>query len=369
MVFICTDCGKEFQPSDKPTGICSCGQPLAVQYLWEGLERRMDFNSSDESLWRYSSVLPGVPETEKISLGEGFTPLLPIQNELGIDLYIKDETKNPTGSFKDRGMALAVSMAKKQGVESICLPSAGNAGIAAAAYCQKAGIECHVFLPETIPPEFVVLTKSYDAKIYLKGESIAETGKYMAKVRQKHWFDISTLKEPFRVEGKKTMGYEIAEQLGWTFPDVVIYPTGGGTGLIGMWKAFNEIVGLGWANGSLPRMVAAQSSTCAPVVKAFQNGKNDIEFWNQSSTEALGLNVPGPIGGRWMLRILKESGGTAISVDEANVKSATLTIHKKTTINASLEVGVTWLGLKKLIDSNWINPGQTVVLPITGVER
>lgn len=331
---------------------------------------RMDvIEEADNSLWRYSAVLPEIPEKNKVTLGEGFTPLIPIENEWDVSLYIKDETQNPTGSFKDRGMALAVSMAKEQGVKAICLPSAGNAGIAAAAYCQEAGIECHVFLPETIPPEFVVLTKGYDAKIYLKGVSIAEAGQHMLKNKQPNWFDISTLKEPFRVEGKKTMGYEIAEQLDWILPDMVIYPTGGGTGLIGMWKAFNEIAGLGWAKGNLPRMVAVQSSACAPVAVAFEAGETDTEFWNTDNTQALGLNVPGPIGGGWMLNTLRESEGTAISVNEEDIEPATVKINTRTGINASLEAGVVWLGLKKLINSNWIQEDSTVVVPITGVER
>lgn len=369
MFFICTDCKKRIQPTDEPAGPCSCGQPLAVHYAWEGVKRKRDINLSDKSLWRYNSVLPEVPETERVSLGEGFSPLLPIRNKWAIALYIKDETKNPTGSFKDRGMALAVSMAKEQGVTAICLPSAGNAGIAAAAYCKEAGIECHVFLAETIPDIFVKITERYGAKLYLKGKSIADAGKYMAKVKQVDWFDISTLKEPFRIEGKKTMGCEIAEQLRWEFPDVVIYPTGGGTGLIGMWKAFNEMKSLGWVNGSLPRMAAVQSNACAPVVKAFEAEKCDTEFWDSDSTQALGLNVPGPAGGAWMLRVLAESQGTALSVPEADIKEATTELNSKANLNASFEAGVVWLGLKQLMSDSWIRPGETVVIPITGVDR
>jgi threonine synthase len=324
---------------------------------------------TDFSLWRYGAVLPEIKEKNTMTLGEGFTSLVSIENEWNVSLYIKDETKNPTGSFKDRGMALAISMAKEQGVKAICLPSAGNAGIAAAAYCEKAGIECHVFLPESIPSSFVKETEKYHASVYLKGGTIAEAGKEMLINKQKHWFDISTLKEPFRVEGKKTMGYEIVEQLGWKYPGVVIYPTGGGTGLIGMWKAFNEMKWLGWVEGNLPRMASIQSSACAPVVTAFENEKMDTKFWDSDSTQALGLNVPGPIGGAWMLNILNESGGTAVSVDEADIEDATSEINARTGINASLEAGVVWLGLKKLLQSGWIQERSTVVVPITGVER
>lgn len=369
MVFICTACGEEIRPSENPMGLCSCGNPLEVIFDWSLMNLSDVIEEADSSLWRYSAVLPEIPEKNKVALGEGFTPLIPIENEWNVSLYIKDETKNPTGSFKDRGMALAISMAKEQGVKAICLPSAGNAGIAAAAYCEKAGIECHVFLPETIPNSFLKETEKYHASVYLKGKTIADAGEEMLKKKQDQWFDISTLKEPFRVEGKKTLGYEIAEQLGWTFPDVVIYPTGGGTGLIGMWKAFNEMKQLGWAEGNLTRMASVQSSACAPVVAAFEAGETDTKFWDSDTTQALGLNVPGPIGGAWMLKTLSESEGTAISVDEKNIEDATSEINARTGINASFEAGVVWLGFKKLMDLNWIQEGSTVVVPITGVER
>lgn len=333
------------------------------------MDRESSIDFSDDSLWRYASLLPEISSQSKVSLGEGFTPLMSIENEWDIGLYIKDETVNPTGSFKDRGMALAVSMAKKQGVRAICLPSAGNAGVAAAAYCEEAGIECHVFLPETIPENFLNETKRHGASVYLQGDSIAEAGTNMMSKKREDWFDISTLKEPYRVEGKKTMGYEMTEQLGWEFPDAVIYPAGGGTGLIGMWKAFNEMKRLGWVSGKLPRMAAVQSSGCAPVVKAFDAQKRDTEFWDSDSTEALGLNVPGPIGGHWMLRVLEESQGTAISVSEDEIKEATAQLNKKANLNASYEAGVVWLGLKQLVSDSWINPGDAVVIPITGVER
>ena len=369
MRFICTDCGNQASFADDVVGLCTCGFPLEVHYDWEDSKQHRNIDHDDQSLWRYSAVLPQVSKSNRITLGEGFTTLSQAENGWGIDLYIKDETGNPTGSFKDRGMALAVSMAKEQGVQAICLPSAGNAGIAAAAYCRKAGIQSHVFLPQTIPNSYLHQTERYAANVYLQGNSIADAGKHMLDNKQDGWFDISTLKEPYRVEGKKTMGYEIAEQLGWRFPDAVIYPTGGGTGLIGMWKAFNEMKQLGWVDGSPPRMVCVQSSGCAPVSSAFEAGESSTQFWDSDITQALGLNVPGPIGGAWMLRILDDSGGTAITVSESDVAAATADINAKHNLNASYEAGVLWLGLEKLAEQGWLKANQTVVAPITGVHR
>ena len=255
----------------------------------------------------------------RVTLGEGFTPLVPISETV----YVKNETLNPTGSFKDRGMSLAITMAKEQNVESICLPSAGNAGISAAAYCKEAKIDCHVFLPETIPDEYLKETKRFTNQVTLKGKTIADAAKEMLTKKEDSWFDISTLKEPFRVEGKKTLGYEIVEQLGWRLPKVVVYETGGGTGLIGMWKAFKELKSMGIVKDPLPRMVAAQSSGCAPVVRGFQNLSSSTDFWKDSNTIALGLNVPGPIGGHWILDILYQSNGLALDIPEQKLLSLT----------------------------------------------
>ena len=363
MYFLCTGCRKEISSPLKPVWLCDCGMPLEVHYSWEGNIRSIDVDDTELSLWRYSSVLPNVKNN--ITLGEGHTPLFPI----GENILVKDETVNPTGSFKDRGMALAVTMAKAQGVQNICLPSAGNAGISAAAYCNKAEIKCHVYLPETIPEPFKKETEKYKAEIFLSGETISDAAKKMLKDKQDDWFDISTLKEPFRVEGKKTLGYEIAEQMGWQFPDVIIYETGGGTGLIGMWKAFIELKALGWVSGKLPRMVAAQSDGCAPVVKAFQNLQNKTEFWENSNTLALGLNVPGPLGGAWILDVLYQSNGIAISIAENQLSDLTAEFNSLTNLNASAEAGVVWGAYNTLLDMNWINHKETVVLFATGVER
>ena len=363
MNFSCSVCDNIYDSPKIPVWLCDCGKPLVVHYNWENKAKSIDVIESELSLWRYKSVLPDIQTI--ISLGEGHTPLITISN----NVYVKDETLNPTGSFKDRGMALAVTMAKAQGVKTICLPSAGNAGISAAAYCEVAEIECNVFLPETIPEPFKIETDKYSANLTLSGNTISDAAKQMLNNKEDGWFDISTLKEPFRVEGKKTLGYEIAEQLGWKFPDVVVYETGGGTGLIGMWKAFQEMKGMGWVKGKLPRMVAAQSDGCAPVVKAFQGMGKDTEFWENSHTIALGLNVPGPLGGRWILDVLSQSNGIAIAVPEEELVASTKEMNDITGINSSAEAGVVWSAYNTLLKMDWINNQESVVLFATGIER
>ena len=363
MNFSCSVCNNVYDSPKIPVWLCECGKPLVVHYKWENETKFIDVIEDELTLWRYKSVLPEYQT--KISLGEGHTPLIPISK----NVYVKDETVNPTGSFKDRGMALAITMAKEQGVKTICLPSAGNAGISAAAYCEEAEIECNVFLPETIPEPFKKETAKYSANLTLSGNTIFDAAKQMLNNKEDGWFDISTLKEPFRVEGKKTLGYEIAEQLGWKFPDVVVYETGGGTGLIGMWKAFKEMQGMGWVQGKLPRMVAAQSDGCAPVVKAFQGMEEDTEFWKDSHTIALGLNVPGPLGGRWILDVLSQSNGIALAVPETDLEKATKEMNDVTGINSSAEAGVVWSAYRTLLKMDWIGNNESVVLFATGIER
>lgn len=363
MFTVCTQCKKINEPLTLPLGHCDCGNPISVHYSWEGKLRPIEVDLDESSLWRYESVLP--PINERVTLGEGKTPLVLI----GENTYVKDETVNPTGSFKDRGMALAISMAKAQGVETICLPSAGNAGISAAAYCQEAHIDCHVFLPETIPESFKKETDRYGANLILKGQTISDSAKAMQKRKEPDWFDISTLKEPFRVEGKKTLGYEIAEQMNWSLPNVIIYPTGGGTGLIGMWKAFKEMKGMGWISDPLPRLVVAQSDGCEPVVKAFQAMGKSTEFWNNSDTIALGLNVPGPLGGRWILETLSECNGIAVSARESELDELTRDFQEESSISASAECGVVWSVYKALEKTGWIGPKDKTILFATGIER
>ena len=363
MYTICSSCHQIDRNPSKPIWLCNCGKPRGIHYDWEGQQQPINVIKDNDSLWRYKNTLPVVDE--QVTLGEGNTPLVQINN----NLWIKDETVNPTGSFKDQGMGLAITMAKAQGVEAICLPSAGNAGVSAAAYCQEAEIDCHVFLPETIPEPFKKATDQYGANLVLSGKTISDAAKAMLDQKQEGWFDISTLKEPFRVEGKKTLGYEIAEQMDWTLPDVIIYPTGGGTGLIGMWKAFHEMVGMGWIGNKLPRMVATQSDGCAPVVSAFQAMEKDAVFWKNSDTIALGLNVPGPLGGHWILDILTQSNGIAVSAPESSLAKLTDEINTKAQMNTSAEMGAVWSAYLSLKEMRWIGINDKVVLFATGIER
>ncbi|MCH7733434.1 MAG: threonine synthase [Candidatus Marinimicrobia bacterium] len=366
--FICTSCKKPYEGQEIPT-LCSCGQPLEIRLdlvKTASATATATINQTDLSLWRYRSVLPPIKDEYITTLIEGWTALNRAEDYLGVSLYFKDETVNPTGSFKDRGMSLAISHLRSYGIRAVCLPSAGNAGVAAAAYCQEAGIECHVYLPETIPTPFVEATEKYGATVRLVGKTIADASNAMKKEKHETWFDLSTLKEPFRVEGKKTLGYEIAEQLEWCFPDVVVYPTGGGTGLMGMWKAFNEMKEMGWVEGNLPRMVVVQSSGCAPIVNAFEKGLKKHQPWQKPETSALGLNVPNPIGGSWMLRVLQESTGIAVMVEEEEIPAAWKEVAVVSGTKPSPEAGVAWLGFKSLVDSGWIHPKEVVIIPITG---
>ena len=368
-IFICTSCKRRYTGKGAPT-LCPCGFPLEVMYNW-GSETpvRETLFFDRQSLWRYLPILPTVSKKHIITLNEGWTPLKHVELSFEVKLYFKDETENPTGSFKDRGMTMAISKASGYGLKEVCLPSAGNAGVAASAYCKEAGIGCHVYLPETIPPAFIRETERYGAMVRLAGETFSATGAILKKERKSDWFDLSTLKEPFRVEGKKTLGYEIAEQLGWHFPDVIVYPTGGGTGLIGMWKAFNEMKELNWVKDKLPRMVAVQSNGCAPVVAAFME-ESDVCFpWDRGKTVALGLNAPNPIGGSWMLRVLRDSYGTAVMVDEEQIPAAYEEVALLSGTDPSPEVLVAWLGFKKLMESGWIRRGETVIMPVTGSGR
>ena len=364
---ICTQC-QRIHADDPPT-LCDCGYPLEVQYHWKRSLSRDAIDESNLSMWRYRNFLPPVEPEHITSLGEGWTPLTTPETYNGVRYCLKNETMNPTGSFKDRGMSMAISMLRRSGVKTICVPSAGNAGVAAAAYSHAGNIDAHVYLSKVIPFTFVRDTKKYGARIYFNGNTIADAATKMKQEMKETWFDLSTLKEPFRVEGKKTLGYELAEQLGWTLPDVIIYPTGGGTGLIGMWKAFQEMRFLGWIGGPLPRMVAVQSDGCAPVVSAFKENAEKTEFWENSLTKALGLNVPGPIGGPWMLRVLYHSKGAALSVKEREIGPRTLDITRISGIETSEEGGAVWSAFIELVSQGWIKKGEITVLFITGKQR
>ncbi|MDZ4343867.1 MAG: threonine synthase [Candidatus Binatia bacterium] len=319
----CARCDKRFALSQL-LNLCPCGSPLLVRYDLQKAKRVFVKSSLEDrvaSLWRYRELLPLQDDVNRISLGEGCTPLLDAKQlggGLGLRrLWIKDEAQNPTGSFKDRGLSLAISRAKELGVTKAAIPSAGNAGGSFAAYAARAGIEAHVFMPRDTPIANQIEVQQYGAKLRLVDGLIADCGRIIAeKKTAEGWFDVSTLKEPYRVEGKKTMGYEIAEQLNWHLPDVIIYLTGGGTGLIGMWKAFGELEELGWIDGHRPRMVSVQARGCAPIVKAFDEDKAAADLWQNAQTIASGLRVPQAVGDFLMLQAIRESGGTALSVGD-----------------------------------------------------
>jgi threonine synthase len=312
-----------------------------------------------------------VSDANIISLGEGFTPMLKaagLSKKSGIrSLFIKDESLNPTGSFKARGLSMAVSRAKELGITSCVIPTAGNAGGAMSAYCAKAGIAAHVFMPSATPEVFKQECRFFGAQLTLVDGSIYDCGQL---VRQQasinRWFDVSTTKEPYRIEGKKTLGYEIAEQLGWILPDVIVYPTGGGTGLIGMWKAFDEMEQLGWIGSARPRMVAVQSANCAPVVKAFESGATQMTLYPDSFTVANGLRVPKPYADSLILRVIKESKGTAISIGDEAIIGAVKEIAREEGLLVSPEGGAIYQAAKQLLQTGWIQPEEKVVLVNTG---
>ncbi|MEE9465809.1 MAG: threonine synthase [Candidatus Neomarinimicrobiota bacterium] len=369
MTLTCTACGAAHSAHELQNTCRECGQPLRADYFFSPDEIKPKVDLIDHpTLWRYQAFLPSISEKYRISLGEGDTPLKRIEY-LGRRVYLKDETGNPTGSFKDRGMCVALSMARALGVTHVALPSAGNAAVAAASYALAGNLTCRVYLPKTIPGDMVSEIQDCGGEVVLAGQSIAEAGAEMARQLDHHWFNLSTLKEPYRIEGKKTMGLEIAEQLDWDFPDVIIYPTGGGTGLIGIWKAFQELRSLGWVRQEMPRMVVVQSEGCAPVVKAFHDGESTTLPWSQPDTRALGLNVPSPLGGAWMLTVLRESNGTAIAISEADISPAQKRLQQLSAIPVGPEAAVAWRGLELLIDQDWIAPEESVALVVTGDNR
>ncbi len=369
----CSDCKLALDPVVL-AGVCErCGGVLLARYRLDEAARtltRERLPGRRPTQWRYAEVLPG--SDSPVSLGEGMTPLHPARflgESLGIDpLWIKDESLNPTGSFKARGMSTAVTMARDLGVRRLALPSAGNAGGAAAAYGALAGLSVDVFLPAWTPEPFRLEAVVHGARVHLIDGDISDCG---APVRERAesegWFDLSTLREPYRLEGKKTMGYELAEQFGWDLPDVVVYPTGGGTGLVGMWKAFEELEQLGLVQaGRRPRMVAVQAAGCAPMVRAFEEGGTRAERWERPKTYASGLRVPSAIGDRLILKTLRESEGTALTVTDEEMAAGQLEAARCEGIFAAPEGGATVAAARKLVERGWIEPGERVVLFNTG---
>lgn len=368
----CTKCAATFEPT-RLWNVCpgsGCGGSLFAAYDLPPL-RRDDVAGRDRTIWRWHELMPARRPEEIVSLGEGGTPLLhapQLGARLGMnDVRVKEEAGNPTGSFKARGLGAAVTMAKALGARAVALPTAGNAGGAAAAYAAKAGLPCHVFMPRDTPKVFRIECEAYGANVTLVDGLIDDCGRIVAQRKEAEgWFDVSTLKEPYRVEGKKTMGYEIAEQLGWTLPDVVIYPTGGGTGLIGMWKAWGEMERLGWIGPARPRMVAVQAEGCAPIPRAFAAGEPVSVRFPDANTYASGLRVPKAYADYLILAILRESKGTAVAVTDDEMRRGVREMASSEGLFAAPEGGAAWIAVEKLLEAGKLDRDERVVVFDTG---
>ena len=370
----CSACHKQYDPNRLYNLCQDCAKPLLVHYDLKHVSQTLhkeSLASRAANLWRYREVLPVEQEANIITLGEGWTPLIHthrLGKQLNMpQLYIKDESLNPTASFKARGMTAAVSMAKELGVEKLAAPSAGNAASALAAYAAQAGLEAHIFMPRDVPLANLIECQQCGAHVTLVDGLITDCGRIVAEREdQEGWFDVSTLKEPYRIEGKKTMGYELAEQLHWELPDVIFYPTGGGTGLIGMWKAFDEMEQLGWIGSKRPRMVTVQAEGCAPIVQAFASGAQTGAEITNPYTVAAGLRVPTAIGDFIILDILRQSGGTAVSVSDAELIAAAQEIGAAEGIFPAPEGAACLPALKVLLEQGAVAADERVVLFNTG---
>ena len=371
----CSACEKQYEWQRLQNVCAACGKPLFAIYDLEAVRKlecfkHSSFQAREKSLWRWRELLPLPKDIEPVSLGEGGTPLLQSKKfggDVDVDLWIKDESVNPTQSFKARGMSVAVSMAKFLGAKKLAAPSAGNAGGALAAYAARAGLEAHVFMPCDTPRGNIVECREVGAHVTLIDGLITDCGVEIAKRKEKEgWFDLSTLKEPYRIEGKKTLGYEIAQQLDWKLPDVILYPTGGGTGLIGMWKAFDEMEKLGWIDNKRPRMFSVQASGCAPIVRAFEAGEKFAPEFPNAHTIASGLRVPKAIGDFLMLNILRESKGGALAIDDDEMIRAVREVGSKEGLFVAPEGAACFVALKKLRAAGKIDIGQRVVIFSTG---
>jgi threonine synthase len=370
----CAACGLRHEARRLHNLCTECGKPLLVRY---DLKRAAESLTKESltgrapDLWRYREVLPVDSDENVVTLGEGFTPLLRtarLGSSLGMqELYIKDEGQNPTQSFKARGMTAAVSMAKELGVRKLAVPSAGNAAGALSAYAAQAGMEAHIFMPKDTPRANVIECEQTGAHVTLMDGLITDCGAEVGRRKQAEgWFDVSTLKEPYRIEGKKTMGYELAEQFDWELPDVIVYPTGGGTGLIGMWKAFDEMEQMGWIGSKRPRMVTVQAAGCAPIVTAFEKGERFAAEFPNAHTTASGLRVPKAIGDFLIIDALRASGGTAVAVTDAELIAATREIGAAEGIFCAPEGAACLPALKKLLRDGLVKSNERVVLFNTG---
>lgn len=370
----CTRC-KRHHDATHIAALCECGGPLFARYDLDLAARDMrpgHLELRERTLWRYREVLPlnETPEA-RLSLGEGFTPLLPaprLGTELDLPgLLIKEESGNPTGSFKARGLALAVSVAKALGAKDVCAPSAGNAGSALAAYAARGGLRAHVFVPKDVARLFLMETAAYGAEVHTVDGLINDAGRICAEQAEAHgWYDCATLKEPYRVEGKKTMGYELAEQLKWSLPDAILYPTGGGTGLIGMWKAFEEMETMGFVGSSRPKLFAVQAAGCAPIVKAFDEGRDESVLWPDARTHAHGLRVPKPLGDFLILRAVRASGGAGVAVSEDDIVRGVKDAARLEGLFMCPEGGACVAAARKLRAEGKLAPKDSVVIFNTG---
>jgi threonine synthase len=369
----CSLCARNF-PANQIHNLCSCGGALLVRYDLDAIRaswKREELAGERTDMWRYWPALPVLRRESIVSLGEGMTPLVRTPR-LGAamgarDLWVKDEGLNPTGSFKARGMAAAISMARELGIKKIAVPSAGNAASAAAAYAAAAGMEAHIFMPKDVPQANFIECKALGANVTLVDGLISDCAKIVMERKDKEgWFDVSTLKEPYRIEGKKTMGYEVAEQMSWELPDAIFYPTGGGVGLIGMWKAFDEMEKLGWVGGGRPKMIAVQAAGCQPVVRAFERGEQRSEFWQGASTVAAGLRVPKPLGDVLILNALRESKGTAIAIDDNEIVEAGIELASLEGMFIAPEGAACVSALRKLLANGFLKPEERIVIYNTG---
>jgi threonine synthase len=369
----CSLCGAKHDHK-LPHNLCDCGGPLLVRYDLEQARKSWNrewIKNGPSTMWRYAPVLPVSKPNCIVSLGEGMTPLVRT-NRLGSrlgarNLYVKDEGLNPTGSFKARGLSCAVSMVAELGLKKVAIPSAGNAASAMAAYAAAAGIEAHIFMPQDVPQSNYVECKAFGACVTLVDGLISDCAKMVAAGKDREgWFDVSTLKEPYRIEGKKTMGYELAEQMNWELPDAIFYPTGGGVGLIGMWKAFDEMEKLGWIGSKRPKMISVQAAGCAPIVRAFEQGKDRSEFWEGAETVAAGLRVPKALGDFLVLDAVRKSGGAAVAATDSELIEAGIELATLEGMFVAPEGAACIAALKKLLASGLLKPEDRIVIYNTG---
>ncbi len=369
----CSLCRQRFE-AGKVHNLCECGGPLLVRYDLENARRNWNrewLNGAPSTMWRYAPVLPVRKPESIVSLGEGFTPLVRasrLGERLGArDLWIKDEGVNPTGTFKARGLSCAVSMAVELGLKKLAIPSAGNAASAMAAYAAAAGLESHIFMPRDVPQSNYIECRSFGSRVTLVDGLISDCARIVGERKAAEgWFDVSTLKEPYRIEGKKTMGYEVAEQFRWTLPDAIFYPTGGGVGLIGMWKAFEEMEALGWISSRRPKMIAVQADGCQPVVRAFERGEERCQFWDNAQTIAAGLRVPKPLGDFLVLEAVRSSGGTAIAVADGETLDAGVELASSEGMFVAPEGAACIAALRRLLASGFLKPEERIVIYNTG---